>query len=784
MHINKHFLASKRIRILSALGLVFCLLLVIFLLSVNPVLTESSIPNEYTAQNNALINNMDYEGFEPDKDVSLPSDPSFEIVASTKNMTMYANMENGYFVLKNRKNGYLWYSVPKDSDSDTITKGTVRSNIKSQLIVNYVDKEDEKTAAYTKSVNSYISSVENGDVKVEKISNGIRVTYGFAEIDMSIPVEYTLSGDRFVASVVFSEIDEGKISYLVSLNILPMLGAAATGENGYLFYPDGSGALIYFSEHTSLAEHITKKCYGEEMAVSNKAEKVAYEETVKMPVFGIVRDSKNALLGIVEEGDSIAEISAYCSTYSCGYNSASSAASYRFWSEKLMFKGVSGIQKTLYRVSKNHTTQKRYSVGYYMLEGNDADYVGMANRYRQYLIESRGLRKRITSPTFNLTLYGSAGIDASFLGVHFTRIQNLTTYNQAKEIVSELKNGGVDSMSVRYIGWQKSGISNDKLGEGGTISSDLGGKSDWNSLSSYLSENGYDFYPEVKFLSFRNSGGGVSSKKSTIRTIFDDVAKQVGYSPSVYSVLKTEKPTYLLKYSLLDKVMDIVLKEYKETKVKNISVPEISEMLYSDFSEKATYRDVNHYFAVNSLKKLQDSFEKTAIVGGNMYAVPFATKIYDTPIYSSGNLNYDEDVPFYQIALHGLVNLTTPSAMQSQDSVTCLLKSVEAGCELQFAGMKESTTVLMGTEYDTLYNTTFSDWKEYAKEWYTAYQPLLEKIYDQKIVEHKRLADKVYRTDYENGISVIVNYGDKDYAPNGITVCKAKYFAELGGVGQ
>ena len=125
--------------------------------------------------------------------------------------------------------------------------------------------------------------------------------------------------------------------------------------------------------------------------------------------------------------------------------------------------------------------------------------------------------------------------------------------------------------------------------------------------------------------------------------------------------------------------------------------------------------------------------------------------------------------------------MTTPSVMQSQDSITCLLKTVESGCELQFAGIKESATLLMGTEYDILYNTTFSDWKDYAKEWYSAYQPLLNKIYDQKIVGHKCVADNVYQTDYENGISVIVNYGDTDYALNGITVCKARYFAELGG---
>ena len=78
-------------------------------------------------------------------------------------------------------------------------------------------------------------------------------------------------------------------------------------------------------------------------------------------------------------------------------------------------------------------------------------------------------------------------------------------------------------------------------------------------------------------------------------------------------------------------------------------------------------------------------------------------------------------------------------------------------------------------------NGGYGNWKEYAKEWYEAYQPLLEKIYNQKIVGHKSIGDKVYQTDYENGISVIVNYSNNDYVKNGVLVCKAKYFAELGG---
>ncbi len=724
-----------------------------------------------------LIPNVFAEDFVPSTN---EFDGTYEQVAKTDAITMYADMNNGYFVLENRSNGYLWYSVPNDVKEDNITAGTMRSNLKSQLIVNYVDKEDEKTAALTKSVNSYMSSVDSNDVKVKKIKNGIRVTYGFSEIGMEIPVEYTISKDGFVATVLLSQIKEGKVSYLVSVNLLPSFGGARTGSDGYLFYPDGCGTLINFKEHASLNSTVSKPCYGNEKTDTNPTEKITDEQIIRMPVFGVVRENQNALFGIVEEGDAIAGISAFCSTDSCGYSTVSSVASYRYWDDKLMFKEVAGIQKTLYRVSKSHTNQKRYSVRYSMLTGEDANYVGMANLYRKYLTESKKINEKIDLPTFNLALYGSVGIDASFLGVHFTHIQKLTTYSQAKDIVEDISNDGVKSLSLRYIGWQKSGISNSKLVDADNISSKLGGKSKWKKLTSYLQENDFDFYPEVDLLSFQKNGGGITSKKNAIRNIFDDVAEQVEYSPSVYTVLADEKPIYLLKYSSLGKTVEKLLKTYKKTNVGNISVAKVGDILYSDFSDVTSYKEKSYKQAQESLKTLKKNLKKVAVAGGNAYALPYATKVYDTPIYSSGNLNFDEDVPFYQIALHGLVNMTTPSIMQTQDITTAFLKTVECGCELQFAGINEQATVLTGTQFDTLYNTTYSDWKEYAKGIYSDYKPVLNKIYNQKIIAHKKLSDNVYETEYANGIKVIVNYGSTDYEVNGTNVCSAKSFTEMG----
>ena len=45
----------------------------------------------------------------------------------------------------------------------------------------------------------------------------------------------------------------------------------------------------------------------------------------------------------------------------------------------------------------------------------------------------------------------------------------------------------------------------------------------------------------------------------------------------------------------------------------------------------------------------------------------------------------------------------------------------------------------------------------------------------QAIVSHEKLDEGVYRTTYENGFAVVVNYTDEDYSHNGVAVAAKSY---------
>ena len=88
---------------------------------------------------------------------------------------------------------------------------------------------------------------------------------------------------------------------------------------------------------------------------------------------------------------------------------------------------------------------------------------------------------------------------------------------------------------------------------------------------------------------------------------------------------------------------------------------------------------------------------------------------------------------------------------------------------------------MKGTRYDHLYGTQYSLWADQAAKLYADYQPLLQQVYDQVIVDHTELATDVMQTVYENGVTVVVNYSDTDFVIDDVTVCAGSFAVLEGG---
>lgn len=691
----------------------------------------------------------------------------YEEVFSNQYLTMFADMKKGLFAIRQNTDGYIWYSTPNDVLQDTSTKGKARNEMRSQLTAEVLFRSDDNTLNTASTINSQVECVLSAGVDVEKIPGGIRVVYLFSEKKFRIPVEYVIEEDHFIARVDVANIDEGDECYLLNIDLLPTFGAGNRKTDGYMLIPDGCGAVVNFNNNVQPLEPYEALVYGEELA-QPALQAQPNRETVRMPVFGLVRE-EHALMGIITEGDGAASITALTGSDTCGYNTVSSRVNLRMLTTIESFYSKGGVS-TLSRTTQTRFGSDCYEVEYHFLTGEEASYTGMAEHYRRYLVEEKGLTKRLGTPAMNLNVYGAADTQAFFLGIPYTKKEKLTTFAQAVEMLEGLREKGIDRFAVRYIGWQNNGIRNAKIPGKAAPLRALGGKAGFEELEAYLAENGDSLYPEADLLTFTKSGNGVRYNRDAIKTSADIVALQHEFLPSVFTTRVGEQPYTFLSPTRLGTVIDAYLPSHREL-TDAIGLGTITKHLYSSFSTKdGLFRSEAAGLFEAALRKASESGLSMAGESANAYALPYIDRVFSAPVYSSGHDIFDYDVPFYQMVLHGYVNTTVEPARQSFSSEINFLKAVETGSELLYSAMAAPASVLTGTSFSGLYSSTWTLWAEEAADRYRMYMPLLSRIYDREIVGHERPAEQVTCTLFEGGIRVYVNYGDEAVTVDGVTV--------------
>lgn len=697
----------------------------------------------------------------------------YELVAETANLKLYADMEKGWFALKDLRNGEFWYSTPSDALEDTTTRGVRRMEMMSQLVVEYVYKSSETKSTTTNTANSQVECVNEGTVTVQKVPGGIRVDYLFKSLNMHIPAVYTIDDHTLTARILLDEIEEGDVAYLIGIKLLPSLGAANSEQTGYALIPDGSGALLNFGGADTVSATYEATVYGEEKARLVESQTTA-TQTVSLPVFGLSYPNKG-ILGVITQGDGAAKLYAILGGNDYRYTSVGSQAMYRQLDTKSMFKSDPSNTRVVSRVSRAHAAGD-YEVVYYPLLQEEADYVGMAQTYRAHLMEHDGLQVQSAAPTFHLNLYGSVDMDASFLGIPYTRHQKLTTFEQAQTILETMAQKGMTDLSVTYTGWSGNGAVNKTIPVDAKPLGNLGGSRGWQALGAYAQEQGISLYPEVDLLRFTKGGNKVSARSDSIKTVFGDTAYLYTFLPSVYQYDTRIDPFMLLTPGRIADVADRYLQSYtRQSSLKTLSLGDLGWLYYSDLGYQGDFfRTGMRDEVTGALSKYRDAGLSLEMRAPNAYALPYASRIIDMPLYSSQYDMFTTDVPFYQLVLHGAVPMATPPVVQSANPSVTFLKAVETGCELLYAGTFEETA-LDGTAIRHLYSTEVDQWLETAAEQYAAYMPVLRKVHDQTIVGHREIQPGVFRTDFENGVFVVVNYTDED-VPVGNRVCAAMDF--------
>ena len=121
-------------------------------------------------------------------------------------------------------------------------------------------------------------------------------------------------------------------------------------------------------------------------------------------------------------------------------------------------------------------------------------------------------------------------------------------------------------------------------------------------------------------------------------------------------------------------------------------------------------------------------------------------------------LIFDDDIPFYQMALRGRTALSSESLNLATDREDQLLKAVEGGMGLAYTLTAKYDTKLIDSGVPVFYNSLYSDLKDGIVSDSKMLSELYGKIGNSAIKSHKIHGSGLRETVYENGVTVFVNY--------------------------
>jgi len=778
MDINERYWKLKRAfrkrkeligRVISGL-LLITLLVVVVVAAINIKKSDDRIKELANIQKSKdtikAVKNYDY------------GEPGFNKVAENDKLILDADFTTGEIRITEKASGMEWYSNPKDKADDKIV--TMKNRLASQFYVKFVNVE----AGITVEFDNVSNSIKKGTMTHELIENGVKFKFGFTTANVYIPVQYTLTEDGFQAEVVVSEIQGvGSNPFLIDyIALLPYFGAGGLEDDGYLFVPDGSGALIHFNNNKQAMQVYTAPVYGKNPTIVTTSQETL-RETIRLPIFG-AKVNDHAFLGVITSGDANSTITASTSKKLNSYNYVHASAVLTDYvlkqikSDQNAGKATSSID---YR--DNQTDGKNYCVRYFFLDGENANYTGMSNCYRDYLVKNDLLKD---SPLADkkymvVDLVGAVSIQKYVMGVKRPVVTALTTYDDVIQIVKELKEQGVENLIINYIGAMDSGLNNqpyDKV----KPESVLGSKKDFRNMVNYLKEEGVLLFLETNPVDIYEDGNGYKENKDSVRTFFNAYAFQYKYNLDTNASISSSR-WHLIQPVLASELIEKFTSTFEKWNIENLSIDRVGSVLYSDYTE-----DTNAYISREgamtlfreTLKKADEATEYLMLHGGNVYSVANADVITDTSDSHSGFDMQDQSVPFYQLTFQNNTLLTAVGINTTVDYEVAFLKALETGCNLKYNLIYGDVSNLVGTDYNTMVSYSYGYWKDLAAEQYKEMQEAVGQLAGKEIVAHEYLTQDVTLTQYESA-AVVVNYGAQPYDYNGQQIAAKDYLIISGG---
>lgn len=704
----------------------------------------------------------------------------FEEVADVKTEpTIYEKEMHGHKMIAESETYELYLYEPtlsiliRDKHSGEILESTLREDdgknnkqwlgfMQSGIVVNVIDGVNDTVQA------DFINNTPQ--ITLNLLGNGFHANVAFTQYDFSFEITVALKEDSLIVEIPDATIIENSSKYLIgSILVYPFLGHSYLGDKeGYMFIPDGNGALIYLNDKEGrFSGGYSQLVYGEDIGFKDSSvESLLWgeikttnpSENILAPVFGMVHtNDKFGFLGIIENGEDRASIEAYPNGVTVNYNRIYP----RFIKRKVYVQPTSQSNSGSITQVEKDRTHSDIRVRYCLVNGEKANYTGLAITYREYLLGETLLTYKDNSYRTRIDFLGAEREEGLLLKKSVT----MTSVDNIQSIYEDLEDSGVKNILTLYKGWQTGGVYGLPIA---SYEADrgIGSTRQLTKLIHEMKKSNTQFYLHHDVLRINPEENNTSFNvvKRIDKRLFEEYTYENVYNRFLYLIPK--RSTYLFEG---------LAGEYQKKGIEYISLSGASNNLFS-YSYKGDYY---------SRKDTKDSYEQMMAGLSNGFQMvleqPYAylfnyTNAYlDIPLASSKFIFIDEEVPFLTIALKGVIPMYSEYVNFKANKQEYFLNLVETGVFPSFYITYEDSSQLLYTNSSDIYSTKYSVYKDEI----IAYDEELEKVNartkDAFILSHERLNNGITVVRYDNDITIYINYTDADITIGEIVIPAMSY---------
>lgn len=684
-----------------------------------------------------------------------------KLIAENKNYALYMNEEYLSIIVYDKVNDtYMESAVSYDDGKNNDTwLGAMRSALVLTLI--------------HQSIDTMQADLINDDVEKEITykEDGFTAKVFWKKYQLGMTLEVTLNEDGVTARIPDESIIEKSDAYYIgTISLYPYMGSSyLDSKEGYMFIPDGNGALIYLDDKEGrFNSGYSAMVYGKDVGFVDsevvsllwgELEMVNDSNKVFAPVYGMAyTQDQMAYLAVIEEGAERTSIEASPNGANIDYNRIHAKfIERRLYTQPTSNNSTSGSFK-LVEADRSHSDLQ---IRFLFLNGENANYCGMANAYRQYLIEKGDLAVREDGYRTRVDFLGTDR-ETWLMG---TKAIVMTTVEDIQNIYADLESQGVTDLFSVYKGWQKGGIFNLPI-TSYKADSKIGGTKDLTKLMQEAQEKDIQLYlynealhinPDEQNATF-NIVKKVNKKKYEEST-YKDVYETLLYLTPARSQV------------LLNKFMQ----SYGKQGVNNLALAGITNNLYSYSysSQFYTRYDCADIYA----QTLAQVDEQMNLVLEQPYAYlwKYTESFMDMPMYNSSYIYEDADVPFMSIVLKGVMPVYSEYVNFEANKQEFFLKLIETGTYPSFYITQENSADLLYTNSCDIYSSQYSVYRDTILEYAFELKEVNQKVAGAHIVAHEILGNGITVVTYDNGVQIYINYASTSQKADGLTLEAMSY---------